>query len=105
MAYSDLLPIGSIVLLKEGEKRLMICGRVVCSDDGQSIHDYVGCYYPEGVIDSSQLFFFQHEDIEQLFFIGSQDIEEIEYRERVLSRLDEGEVAVRNGQIVLKEKE
>ena len=44
--YKDLLPIGSVVLLKGGEKRLMVCGRVVCSGDSEEIHDYVGCYYP-----------------------------------------------------------
>ena len=35
--YKDLLPIGSVVLLKGGEKRLMICGRVVCREEGEQL--------------------------------------------------------------------
>lgn len=103
--YKDLLPIGSVVQLKGGEKRLMICGRVIVSGESQEIHDYTGCYYPEGILDSSQLFFFEHEAIEEIYFIGFQDGEEIGYRKNVLSVLDTGELAVEDGQIVLKERQ
>ena len=43
-----LLPIGSVVLLKDASKRLMIIG--VCRKDAsgpeEKVWDYVGCYYP-----------------------------------------------------------
>ena len=102
--YKDLLPIGSVVLLKGGEKRLMVCGRVVCSGDSEEIHDYVGCYYPEGVVDYSELFFFEQDAIEDIFFIGFQDREEIQYRGGVLGELDKHELIVKDGQIVIKEE-
>ena len=54
--YKDLLPIGSVVLLKGGEKRLMICGRVVCREDGEQIYDYAGCYYPEATMQLKHCF-------------------------------------------------
>ena len=101
--YKDLLPIGSVVLLKGGEKRLMICGRVVCIEDGEQIYDYAVCYYPEGVLNSSQLFFFNHDAIETLFFIGFQDQEEMGYRSQVLGRLDGAKLRVEDGQILVEE--
>ncbi len=102
--YKNLLPVGSVVQLKGGEKRLMVCGRVVCGGEDNAIHDYVGCYYPEGVVNSTELFFFSQDAVENIFFIGFQDKEEIDFRAKVLSRLDEGKLAVKDGQIVLEEK-
>lgn len=102
--YRELLPIGSVVLLKGGKKRLMICGRVVVGGEDNTIHDYVGCFYPEGVISSSELYFFEQDAIEDVFFIGFQDKEEIEFKRNVLSVLDTGKPIVENGKIVLKEK-
>lgn len=103
--YRDLLPIGSVVLLKDGEKRLMICGRVICSGGGEKIHDYVGCYYPEGIIDSSALFFFEQDAIADIYFVGFQDKEELQYRAGVLGELDKHTLVVRDGQIVIREGE
>ncbi|MDD3253305.1 MAG: DUF4176 domain-containing protein [Lachnospiraceae bacterium] len=102
--YKDLLPVGSVVQLKGGVKRLMVCGRVVAGGEQGEIHDYVGCYYPEGIVDSSQLFFFEQDAIEDVFFIGFQDKEEINFKRSVLAQLDEGTLAVEDGQIVLKQK-
>ena len=76
----EYLPIGSIVLLKGGTKRVMVCGRVQRQVDNDVIWDYSSCLYPEGMIDPNQLFLFNNEDIDRLFFIGMQDAEEIEYR-------------------------
>ena len=100
--YKDLLPIGSVVLLQGGEKRLMICGRISCRGDEERIYDYVGCYFPEGVIDSEALFFFDQDMIESIYFIGCKDQEELNFRENVLAELDKGELAVEDGQIVVK---
>lgn len=101
--YRDLLPIGSIVLLEGGEKRLMVCGRVVSSGEQDHIYDYVGCYYPEGVVDSTTLFFFDHSAIQDIFFIGFQDKEEMNYRAGVLGSLDGKELIIHDGQIAIKE--
>ena len=101
--YEKLLPIGSVVLLKEGNKRVMICGRVQAQVEKEKIYDYVACYYPEGIIDSNKLFFFNREDIEMVFFIGFQDPEEFKFRGEVLAKV--GELEVKDGKVVPKNAE
>lgn len=101
--YKDLLPIGSIVLLKEGNKRIMICGRIQTREGEDTIYDYSACYYPEGIIDSSSMFFFNRDAIERVYFIGFQDTEELKYRNEVLNNL--GELELKDGKIILKENE
>ncbi len=75
-----LLPIGSVVLLDGGEKRLMVYGRVQREAETKELFDYVGCYYPEGVISTSSVILFNHEDIQNVFFIGFQDEDEFAYQ-------------------------
>lgn len=99
--YKDLLPIGSVVRLAGGERRLMVCGRVVCKDSGETVYDYVGCLYPQGIVSSDAFYFFNRDAVEDIFFIGFQDKEEMEFRRKVLDQL--GELQVVDGQIVAKE--
>lgn len=99
--YKNLLPIGSVVLLKGGEKRLMICGRIVCKGDEQTIYDYVGCLYPEGLMNAAEMYFFNRDVIAECYFVGFQDREELDFRHGVLDKL--GALQVVNGQIVPKE--
>ena len=81
----ELLPVGSVVLLKDSTKRLMICGRAQSLVDKKSkVYDYSGCYFPEGIIDAKDLFLFDSDDIETVYFIGLQDQEEFELRERLI---------------------
>ena len=47
--YENLLPIGSVVLLKEGKTRLMIVGRILSDEAATAVFDYVGCIYPLGM--------------------------------------------------------
>ena len=54
--YKNLLPIGSVVLLKGGEKRVMICGRIQAKSGENTIYDYSACYYPEGILNSDVCF-------------------------------------------------
>lgn len=100
--YKNMLPIGSVVLLKGGNKRLMVCGRIQTRAGSDTIYDYSGCYFPEGLIDSQNLFFFNRDAIDNVFFIGCQDQEELTFRRDVLDRL--GELEVVNGSIVEKDK-
>ena len=99
--YENLLPVGSVVLLKNGEKRVMICGRVITRAGEDTIYDYAACLYPEGIIGSDNLFFFNRDDIEVIFFIGFQDPEEFKFRSEILANL--GDVEVKDGVIVPKE--
>jgi len=76
-----LLPIGTVVLLKESTKRVMIYGRVQREFDGERVWDYIGCLFPEGNINSEHSFLFDNEQIESVFFIGCQDEEEMRFQQ------------------------
>ena len=87
------LPIGSVVLLKGGEKKVMITG--FCSsavEDQSKVYDYTGCIYPEGYLDFEQICLFDHEQIEKVFFEGYADEEEKEFKE-ILNEMLEAEVS------------
>ncbi len=99
--YKDLMPIGSIVRLKGGERRVMICGRVLCRSGEERIYDYTACPYPQGIIGSDEMYFFDRDAIEEVFFIGFQDPEELHFRKDVLNQL--GELTVVDGKIVAKQ--
>lgn len=101
--YKNLLPIGSVVLLKGGNKRVMICGRVQNRAGTNEIYDYSACFFPEGIVNPGNMFFFNRDAIETVFFIGLQDKEELDFRAAVLDRL--GALEVRDGQIVAKKQE
>ena len=77
----SLLPIGSVVLLNGGEKRLMICGRVQTDVATGKTYDYSACFYPDGIISSKEMFMFNNENIRKIFFIGFQDGEEFAFRQ------------------------
>ena len=79
------LPIGTILRLKGGSKRVMILGRKQMQDGTLIVWDYIACLYPEENINHDQCFLFNHEQIEKIFFIGYQDEEELEYHDQYLS--------------------
>lgn len=69
--FKNLLPIGSVVLLKEGSKKLMIIGiKPVKEDEPNKIYDYIGVIYPEGFLGNQYNFLFNHEDINDVVFTG-----------------------------------
>ncbi len=85
MKIKDLLPIGSIVLLHDGEKKLMING-VVQSKEGESnsSYDYMGVLYPEGHIGADYQYLFNGEDIAQVLFRGYEDGERSEFLAKLI---------------------
>ena len=87
-AIKDLLPIGSIVLLEGGEKRMMIFGvkqADVVDEETTIEYDYISVVYPEGNMGLEYQFLFNHEDISEVVFQGYNDPE----REAFLQHLDE----------------
>ena len=79
MAKNKYLPIGSVVILNEGELKVMITGRQQLRLSDQQEFDYIGCVYPDGV-DGENVFLFNAEDIALVVFIGYQDLDELKYR-------------------------
>lgn len=70
------LPIGSIVILKNGQKKIMIYGRRQRRVTDEHEYDYIACLYPEGNINEDYMYLFNHEDIETVVFRGFSDAEE-----------------------------
>ncbi len=76
----ELLPLGSIVTLKNGDKNIMIVGRFQRHEPSKKVFDYSSVLWPEGMIDSKRLYLFDHNDIERIYFIGMQNEEEFNFR-------------------------
>jgi len=76
MLMPKYLPIGSVVVLKGGEKKLMIFGRYQQDTANDKVFDYVGCPYPEGNIGTKATFLFNHEDIAWIHWLGMSDEED-----------------------------
>lgn len=66
----ELLPIGSVVLLKDATKKLMIIGILQVKPDVGKIYDYLGVPYPEGYLGGDNNFLFFHDDINDVIFTG-----------------------------------
>ena len=70
------LPIGTVVLLKDAQKKVMIIGYAIQGEETKDkIYDYLGCLYPEGVLSSDENLVFDHSGIEKIVFLGYSDDE------------------------------
>jgi hypothetical protein len=72
-----MLPLGSVVYMREGMQKIMIVNRgsIVEQDGEQVCFDYTGVKYPNG-INPTEVYYFNAEDIDQVIFEGFKDEEE-----------------------------
>lgn len=84
----QLLPIGTVVTLKEGKKKLMVIGVYTNNVASGKVYDYLGIPYPEGFINSETMFLFMHEDIETIHFLGFVDSEFQAFRAALTKELE-----------------
>lgn len=74
------LPIGTVVLLKNGKKKIMITAYGVFSkEDREKVYEYGACLYPEGITDSDSICAFNTEDIDKIFHLGFSNDEQLSY--------------------------
>lgn len=74
--FKKLLPIGSIVLLKGGVKKLMVIGlKPVKQEEPDVVYDYIAVMYPEGFLSAEHNFLFNHDDINDVVFTGYKNPE------------------------------
>ena len=73
------LPIGTIVLLHEGTKTIMIYGRMQSHMETEAIYDYVACLYPEGNIGNEYTYLFNHDQISEVVHLGYVNDDEAEF--------------------------
>lgn len=82
---SKLLPLGTVVLLKNGKKKVMITGYLcIASEQKNTVFDYSGCMYPEGMVNSNVALMFNHSDIDKVFYVGYTDFESEEFGKHIL---------------------
>lgn len=92
MSKVELLPIGSIVILKGSTKKMMLIARLIAVPVEGKVYrfDYGACLYPEGLIGDS-LIYFNREDILKVIYEGFNDEDNeimLENIENVLSSTD-----------------
>ena len=78
------LPVGTVVLLRNGTKRVMING--FCTMDAEKpekIYDYSGVLFPEGALSSDQSLLFDHEQIIRVDHYGLYDTEEQDFKKKL----------------------
>ena len=82
------LPIGTVVILKGGTKRLMITGFcMIDKGNTNKMYDYSGCLYPEGMVSSDQTALFDHTQIDKVYYMGLQDEEQKKFMEQLAAVL------------------
>lgn len=79
MKLEGMLPAGSVVLIGENTKRLMIIGFLQQEAETEVVWDYVGIPYPEGYMGSERTYLFNHSQISRVFSIGYQDDEQFAF--------------------------
>jgi hypothetical protein len=84
-----ILPVGSVVRLKNGDMKLVIVGRGQLYDNDGTIgyFDYAALAYPAGLVGEDEYAFFNDEDIAKVYFEGYRDASEkqfiAEYEEEI----------------------
>ena len=79
------LPVGTVVLLANGTKRVMING--FCTMDANKpdkIYDYSGVLFPEGSLSSDQTLLFDHNQIIRVDHMGLDDQEERDFKVKLV---------------------
>lgn len=93
------LPIGTVVMLKKGNKKVMINAYGVFSTDKvfnngkeiprkKELFEYGGCTYPEGVLDPNMICAFNHGDIEKIYHMGFSSPEYDEFITKLQKNYD-----------------
>jgi len=88
--FTGLLPIGSVVLIGNSTKKVMIVG--VCQKGGSDemkLWDYAGVIFPEGYLDPNKLFLFNNDQVTRIFALGYQDAEQIEFKKKADAMMKE----------------
>ncbi len=91
------LPLGTVVLLQNGTKRIMING--FCTMDANNkdkVYDYSGVLFPEGALSSDQILLFDHNQIVRVDHLGLIDAEEISFKQKLAQLLAENPIPNNN---------
>lgn len=74
------LPIGTVLLLKNGLKKVMIAGFCRKTKTDDKSFDYFGCMYPEGFLTFDKILLFNHDQIQKIYHMGFVNAEERQFK-------------------------
>ena len=78
------LPLGTVVILKNAEKKLMIEGYLFANENDPSVtYDYCDVMYPEGRMNSTDFLLFKEDMIDHVIALGYADEEQRLFMERL----------------------
>ena len=67
---SEYLPIGTVVTVGDGDKKLMIIGLLQVKAEDNQTYDYSAVLYPEGYLDPSETYLFNKNQISRIYYLG-----------------------------------
>ena len=88
MKENKFLPLGSIVLLKDATRYVVVIGYAVSEENSNEIWDYLGCAYPIGVISPNKNLLFNKDQIEKVIFNGYTDDEGTKFLDTLEESVD-----------------
>ena len=94
MSAKEYLPIGSVVLLKGGVKKLMVIGIMQAqsekegAEDQVSEFDYIGVLYPEGFVTMETMLLFNQDQVSDVVFRGYENPERGDFVARLQENMD-----------------
>ena len=95
----DLLPIGSVVLLKDATKKLMIIGILQVKPDEEKIYDYLAVPFPEGYLGKDSNFLFSHEDVQDVIYRGYENPQQKDFMHLVSILYDKKQEEAKNNSV------
>ncbi len=87
---NNLLPIGSVIILRNVEGHIMIIGFNAQNTTSEKKYDYVGCPLPMGVENNKSYICFDKEEIENILFVGYQSSQFLKSR-NIIEKAKESE--------------
>lgn len=89
MSQQAFLPIGTIVILKGSEKKMMIVSRLVITSIEEEVvyFEYGACAYPEGMVGDT-VRYFNSDEIVHVVHHGFADGEDVALQERLIEVLE-----------------
>jgi|SRR5690625_1131748 len=99
-----MLPIGSIVYLREGTSKIMVLNRasILPSEENEEEgiwYDYSGSFYPQG-LDPNNVFYFNKENIDKVVYEGFKDEEEERFQKLFQDWLQKEKPNVKKGAVM-----
>lgn len=84
-----LLPIGSVVRLKDSTANVMVAGYLPIGDtDPGYVWDYSGFKFPLGYVHNDEIYCFDQNQIEEVLGIGYQDSEQFAFANALEAAVD-----------------